>query len=48
MYAAEGERAVFLLLLLMVFLFGVLRFGTRTLLACAFERGRGISQTARR
>jgi diguanylate cyclase (GGDEF)-like protein/PAS domain S-box-containing protein len=35
MYAAGSGGAVFLLLLLMVFLFGVLRFGTRILLAYA-------------
>ena len=35
MYAAESARAVFAILLLMVFLFGVLRFATRALLAYA-------------
>ena len=35
MYSAEGARAVFLLLLMMVFLFGVLRFGTKVLLSYA-------------
>jgi diguanylate cyclase (GGDEF)-like protein/PAS domain S-box-containing protein len=35
MYGAERSRDVFVLLLLMVFLFGVLQFNTRTLLACA-------------
>jgi len=35
MYAAEGGHGIFPLLLLMAFIFGVLRFGTRTLLACA-------------
>ena len=35
MYAAESGRAVFAMLLLMVFLFGVLRFSTKSLLAIA-------------
>lgn len=35
MYAADSGRAVFLLLLMMVFMFGVLRFDTRALLAYA-------------
>ena len=35
MYAANGGRAVFLLTLLMIFLFGLLQLTIRTLLACA-------------
>ena len=35
MYAADGARAVFLVLLLMIFLFGVLRLTTRALLVYA-------------
>ena len=35
MYMANGGRAVFLVILLMIFLFGVLRLTTRSLLGCA-------------
>jgi diguanylate cyclase (GGDEF)-like protein/PAS domain S-box-containing protein len=35
MYAAQADRSIFLVLLLMVFMFGVLRFDSRALLGCA-------------